>query len=301
MSYAPVALFAYKRPRHVRKVVEALLTNEEASQTELFVFSDAAKSRAARAAVTEVRAYIRQISGFSAVHVIERDENYGLARSIIEGVSAVCGQFGRVIVVEDDILTSRYFLRFMNDGLEMYQHDEKVISVHGYVYPTRNPLPETFFLKGADCWGWATWQRGWDIFEPDGAVLLQQLQQRGLTHCFDCDGSYPYTRMLEDQFAGKNDSWAVRWHASAFLRDRLTLYPGRSLVLNIGNDNSGTHSASTTDFSGGLAEQPVRVARLPLEESEPARQEFIDFYRTLRPSILNRILRSTASMVGIAK
>jgi len=301
MNYAPVALFAYKRPRHLRKVVEGLLKNDEASQTELFVFSDAAKSHSAESAVTEVRDYIRQISGFSAVYITERGENYGLARSIIEGVSSVCGQYGRVIVVEDDILTSRYFLRFMNDGLEMYQHDSQVVSVHGYVYPARVPLPETFFLKGADCWGWATWQRGWDIFEPDGTVLLQQLKQRNLTQCFDSDGSYPYTRMLEEQIAGKNDSWAVRWHASAFLRNRLTLYPGRSLVLNIGNDNSGTHSTATTDFSGELAGKPVRVARLPLEESEFARQEFIHFYRMLRPSVLNRILRKVASMVGCAK
>jgi len=300
MTYAPVALFAYNRPRHLRKTVEALLKNDAASQTELIVFSDAAKNRSAELAVAEVRAYIRQISGFSAVHIIERDTNFGLAKSITEGVSAVCRDHGRVIVLEDDIYTSRYFLRFMNDALDMYEDDLRVISIHGYVYPISVPLPETFFLRGADCWGWATWQRGWDLFEPDGKLLLQQLRQRRLTHRFDFDGSYPYTRMLQQQIAGKNDSWAVRWHASAFLHDRLTLYPGRSLVLNTGTDSSGTHCTASADFASELADKPIKVVRLPLEENEVSRQAFIDFYRTLQPSLLTRMFRRAAHIMGRA-
>lgn len=300
MTYAPVALFAYNRPVHLRQTVEALLKNDAALQTELFVFSDAAKNRSAESSVAEVRTYIRQITGFSAVHVIERDTNLGLAKSIIEGVSAVCRDHGRVIVLEDDIYTSRYFLRFMNDGLDMYEDDLQVISIHGYVYPISVPLPETFFLRGADCWGWATWQRGWNLFEPDGKLLLQQLQQRNLTHRFDFDSSYPYTRMLKQQIAGKNDSWAVRWHASAFLHDRLTLYPGRSLVLNTGTDSSGTHCTASSDFAGELADEPVKVIRLPLEENEVARQAFINFYRTLQPSLLTRMLRRAVHIMGRA-
>jgi len=298
MTYAPVALFAYNRPRHLRQTVEALLKNDEAPQTELFVFSDAARNRSAESTVAEVRAYIRQISGFSAVHVIERDTNFGLAKSVTEGVSAVCRDHGRVIVLEDDIHTSQYFLRFMNDGLEMYEHDQQVASIHGYVYPVSVPLPETFFLRGADCWGWATWKRGWDLFEPDGKLLLQQLKKRKLTHRFDCDGSYPYTRMLRDQITGKNNSWAVRWHASAFLHDMLTLYPGRSLVLNIGLDSSGTHCAASAKFSGEVADKPIRVERLPVKENDAARQAFIRFYRALRPSIMTRVFRRMAHIIG---
>ncbi len=300
MIYAPVALFVYNRPWHLRQTVEALLNNHEAPQTELFVFSDAAKGSSAEAAVAEVRAIIRQISGFSAVHIIEREENCGLARSIIDGVSAVCKDRGRAIVMEDDIFTSQYFLRYMNAGLDMYEYDQQVASIHGYVYPTSIPLPETFFLRGADCWGWATWQRGWDLFEPDGKLLLQQLRQRNLTQRFDCNGAYPYTRMLEDQIAGKNDSWAIRWHASAFLQDRLTLYPGRSLVINTGNDNSGTHSTASACFLGELSDKPVKVERIPLEENEIARQAFINFFRTQRPSILTRLFRRATHITGRA-
>jgi hypothetical protein len=168
------------------------------------------------------------------------------------------------------------------------------------MYPTGESLPETFFLRGADCWGWATWQRGWDLFESDGKLLLQQLRQRNLTQRFDYNGAYPYTRMLEEQIAGKNDSWAIRWHASAFLQNRLTLYPGRSLVLNIGTDSSGTHCTASADFSGELADKPVKVERIPVEENEIARQAFIDFFRTRRPSILARIFRRAVHIMGRA-
>lgn len=298
MTYAPVALFVYNRPWHFRQTVEALLKNSEAPHTELFVFSDAAKDAAAETGVTEVRTCIRQTAGFSAVHIVEREKNFGLAKSIIEGVSALMKDHERVIVMEDDILVSQYFLKFMNDGLDVYANDQKVISIHGYVYPVRTPLPKTFFLRGADCWGWATWRRGWNLFEPDGRVLLKQLRQRNLTQHFDYNGSYPYTRMLEEQIAGKNDSWAVRWYASAFLRDRLTLYPGRSLVLNIGNDNSGTHSAASADFSGKLVDEPIAIERIALEESEVARQGFINFFRTLQPSLLTRIIRGMQNIAG---
>lgn len=299
-EYAPIALFAYDRPQHLQQTIEALLNNPEARESDLFVFSDAAKDSAHVSAVEKVRKYAAEISGFSTVNVVERTSNYGLASSIVDGVTSVCRQYGRVIVMEDDIVTSAYFLKYMNDGLDMYSRDEQVVSIHGYMYPTGESLPETFFLRGADCWGWATWQRGWDLFESDGKLLLQQLRQRNLTQRFDYNGAYPYTRMLEEQIAGKNDSWAIRWHASAFLQNRLTLYPGRSLVLNIGTDSSGTHCTASADFSGELADKPVKVERIPVEENEIARQAFIDFFRTRRPSILARIFRRAVHIMGRA-
>ena len=299
-DYAPIALFAYDRLKHLQQTVEALLKNPESLESDLFVFSDAAKDSAHVSAVEEVRKYAGEITGFSTVHVIERVKNYGLASSIIDGVTSICREYKRVIVLEDDVVTSSCFLKYMNDGLDMYSHNEQVISIHGYIYPTDERLPETFFLRGADCWGWATWQRGWDIFEHDGRLLLQQLRQRNLTQRFDYNGAYPYARMLEDQIVGKNDSWAIRWHASAFLQNRLTLYPGRSLVMNIGNDNSGTHCTASIDFSGELADEPVKVERIPLEENEIARQAFINFFRSQRPSILTKVFRRVARIMGRA-
>ena len=301
MICAPVALFVYSRPWHTRQTVEALLTNAEASETPLYIFSDAPKDVATSSAVAEVRAYIGGIAGFKSVSIIERGHNFGLAESIIEGVTRLCGEYGRVIVLEDDLVTSPYFLKYMNEGLEKYRDEQRVISIHGYVYPVEQALPETFFLKGADCWGWATWRRGWELFEPDGQRLLDELKRRKLTHQLDFDGSYPYTKMLINQIKGKNNSWAIRWYASAFLKNKLTLYPGRSLILNIGNDSSGEHCATTNEFAGAIADSPISVDFIGIEENAIARRAFAEFHKAVRPAVSSRVLRKLTDMVQRAR
>jgi hypothetical protein len=291
VSYAPVALFVYNRPWHTRQTVEALLANLEAAETPLYIFSDAPKDAAASEGVAEVRRYVASISGFKFVSIIERDRNYGLAESIIDGVTQVCRQYGQVIVLEDDIVTSRHFLQFMNDGLRFYENDERLISISGYVYPVETELPETFLLRGADCWGWATWARGWSLFEPDGKVLLQGLEEQGLTHTFDSNGTYPFTQMLRNQIKSKNNSWAIRWHATAFLHNKFTLYPGKTLVHNIGVDGSGTNCAPTDVFSGDMATVPVTIRAIRVEENEFARKQIMLFHRRWRSSLPVRIFR----------
>ena len=185
----------------------------------------------------------------------------------------------------------------MNDALNLYEHEERVVSIHGYLLPIKEPLPETFFLKGTDCWGWATWKRGWDIFEADGRILLQELIQRKLTHHFDFGGAYPYTNMLRNQIKGKNNSWAIRWYASAFLKDKFTLYPSRSLVLNIGTDSSGTHCSTNSDMTSKISETPVKVEFIPINESAFARQQFGKFFKTINPWKLKKIIRKLLSML----
>lgn len=300
-KYAPLALFVYNRPWHTRQTVEALLASPIAAESRLYVFSDAPRNEAESHMVAEVRSYISNLAGFKSITVVDRKTNLGLAQSIIDGVTRLCTEYGRVIVVEDDLVTSPYFLQYMNDGLDVYKDVEQVVSIHGYVYPLKATLPETFFLRGADCWGWATWKRGWDLFEPDGQVLLRELTQRKLTHSFDFDGTYPYTRMLRNQIKGKNNSWAIRWYASAFLRNKFTLYPGRSLVLNIGMDNSGTHCSTTGDFAGDMADSPVRIEPIPVEEHLFARQQYVRFHKKIRPPMPIRIVRKLASIVRHAR
>jgi hypothetical protein len=297
MTCAPVALFVYNRPWHTRQTIDALLANAEASETPLYVFSDAEKNASASKEVTAVRSYLREITGFKSVAIIERESNFGLARSIIDGVSALCEQYGRVIVMEDDLVTSPYFLKYMNEGLEKYQDDQRVISIHGYVYPVKQVLPETFFLKGADCWGWATWKRGWGLFEPDGQKLQNELERSKLCRQFDFDGSYPYTRMLQNQIAGKNNSWAIRWYASAFLQDKLTLYPGRSLVHNIGLDGSGTHCSETEGYAGKLANYPISIETVAVVEDSLARQAIVNFHKQTRPSLHMKVANKLLSKI----
>lgn len=286
---APIALFAYQRPDHLQRVLDSLAANSEAATSELFVFSDAPRDSAAAAGVEAVRRILRGVRGFASLTPVLRDTNLGLARSIIDGVGRLCDSHERVIVLEDDLEVAPHFLAYMNGALERYADEEQVASIHGYVYPVPEVLPETFFLRGADCWGWATWRRAWRMFEPDGARLLEALQARRLADAFDLDGAYGFTAMLRDQIAGRNDSWAIRWHASAFLADKLTLYPGRSLVQNIGADGSGTHVDRTDAYRVRLATSPVEVRAIALEESAQARAAFARYLGATRPSVAGRL------------
>jgi hypothetical protein len=287
---APVVLFAYMRPDHLRLTVDSLRANPESAHTALTVHCDAPKRPEHQAGVDAVRAYVETIDGFASVRRVFRDRNLGLARSIVSGVTEALQAGDRVIVLEDDLLLSPHFLRFMNDGLECYRDDTRVGSIQGYWYPVERPLPETFFVAGADCWGWATWARAWAHFQPDGRLLLAELKQRRLTRAFDFDGTYPYTRMLRGQIAGRNDSWAVRWHASCFLRDLLMLYPGRSLVDNVGHDGSGTHCAAEATYTTAVAAAPVRVERIAVEASAAARAALVDFHRRTQDPLWRKVL-----------
>lgn len=278
MALAPIALFVYNRLEHTKQVVETLLRNNLAQESKLFIFSDGPKNVAAASAVEAVREYVKAISGFAEVVIIERNENYGLAKSIISGVGEILAAHDRVIVLEDDLVTSPHFLQYMNDGLDLYKDVHRVASVHGYVYPVEESLPETFFIRGADCWGWATWKRAWDVFEPNGNKLLHALEAQKLTEVFDMQGAYPYTTMLKSQIKGFNHSWAILWHASAFLRDLLTLYPGQSLVRNIGFDKSGTHVGTTNYFAGTLSTNPIRVRPHTIGESAEALRAFQHYF-----------------------
>lgn len=288
---APITLFTYSRPDHTRRTIEALLKNSLASESDLIVYSDAARTTEKQAAVDEVRAYLATISGFHSVTIKHRSENYGLAKSIIQGVTEVLQESDRVIVLEDDIVTSPHFLVYMNEALERYAQDERVASIHAYVYPVDQPLPEAFFLPGADCWGWATWQRGWAHFNPDGQYLLDELKRRKLIRTFDFNGTYSYSKMLEGQIKGANDSWAVRWHASALLASKLTLYPGRSLVHNIGNDNSGTHCGDSDLHDTELSQKPIDLSNIEVKPSEVGRHAFERFFRKSKDSLWRRLVR----------
>ncbi len=159
MKLSKIALFVYNRPEHVKKAVESLVSNIGSNESELFIFSDGPKDEKDEKLVLAVRKILKEVRGFKKVKLIIRNENIGLSKSIISGISEVFENTDRIIVLEDDLVTSKYFLKFMNEGLEFYQNIEEVISIHGYVYPVNEVLPQTFFLKGADCWGWATWKR----------------------------------------------------------------------------------------------------------------------------------------------
>ena len=290
---APIAFFVYRRPRHAQLVIDALAANDLAPETDLFIFADGPKTSDDAGSVEDTRQVLRNLAGFKTVTLLERPTNIGLSRNIISGVSEVLRSHESVIVVEDDLVTSQHFLRFLNAGLDVYRKIPSVGSICGYSYLSTKFRPETFFIRGGDCWGWATWHDRWASFEQNGATLLAELKKRKLTYAFDLDGTMPATKMLRDQIAECNDSWAIRWHAHCFLRGLMCLYPHQSLVQNIGFDATGTHCSQENTYDVTLAEKSIDVKPQTVEESADGRASFKAFYQHSYPriSLARRVAR----------
>ncbi|MBT32107.1 MAG: glycosyl transferase [Thalassobius sp.] len=282
MILAPIVIFVYNRIWHTKQTISALKENILAKDSHLIIYSDAAKSKDDIDKVNEVRQYLNEITGFCSKEIIFQESNLGLAKSIISGVTDTVNKYGKIIVLEDDLITSPYFLTFMNEALDFYKDENKVVSIHGYMYPVLEDLPETFFLRGAQCWGWATWKRGWDLFDADAKSLINQIQKKKLRYLFDRKGTYPFFKMLKEQAMGEIDSWAIRWQASAFLNDKLTLYPRDSLVKNIGFDGSGVHCGPEQSvFNVEVSSHKVNVENEVIEQSAKAHSVIENYYNNL--------------------
>ena len=277
---APIALFAYRRRGHLERVLSALRSNILARDSYLVIFCDGPRGPSDSEEVEAVRREARRATGFRHIEIREASENQGLALSLTTGLDFMLYHWDRVIVVEDDILVSRHFLDYMNHNLANYENSVQVASIHGAVYPHSADLPETFFIRGADCWGWATWRRAWEVFEPDGAQLLKELQARGLLDAFNFEGTAPFEEMLIDQVEGRIDSWAIRWYASTLLNEMLTLYPRVPMAVNIGEDGTGTHGSSRGQSWPGPYEAPLVSRQVPILESSSGREAFRRYFRT---------------------
>jgi GT2 family glycosyltransferase len=176
-EYSPIIVFTYNRPEHLSKTILSLKKNDGANFSDLFIYSDGPKDSQDEILIKQLRINLRKITGFKTITIIERPINFGLSRSLIQGVSEVLTRYDRAIILEDDMITSPYFLGFMNQALTKYEKNQNVACVHGYVYPGLKASPDTFFLRGADCWGWGTWRESWKLFNPDGKFLLNELRR----------------------------------------------------------------------------------------------------------------------------
>lgn len=298
MTTAPIVLFAFNRPDHTLKTLTCLKNNFLADKSTLYIYCDGPHSSSSKEEIikiNQVRKIARQEKWCNEVRIIEKDLNSGLYASIITGVTTILNQHDKIIVLEDDLLTSKWFLTFMNESLDLYNDDDEVACISGYIYPVKGKLPETFFLKGADCWGWATWKRSWDLLELNAETLLKQLASNSLCKEFDFTNSYPYTNMLKEQMEGKIQSWAILWYASAFLKSKYCLYPGSSLVQNIGIDGTGIHSGNSSKWNVELKQHKLKNEKIPVKEDPFAKKEVTAFFKTIyrRPSFI----RSKVSML----
>jgi hypothetical protein len=269
MTVAPVVLFVYNRPEHTQKTIESLARNRQAEETILHVCADGPKTAQDEVNVHAVRTYLKSVRGFKDVVVHKEQNNIGCADSIINGVTRLIDEYGKIIVLEDDLVTSEWFLPFMNQALDRYQDVDRVMHVCGTMYPI-NPhgLPETFFLRHVNSCGWGTWAGAWQLLEPSVEKLVDRFDEADKSY-LNLDGAYDFWNHLEKNLTGELRTWAIRWYASVVLNKGLGLYPSISLIENIGFDGTGTHCEKTSKFdvqtrTGPIFEFPDVIEENPL-------------------------------------
>lgn len=289
-SLAPIALFVYNRPNHTKKTIDALKQNKLASQSELYVYADASRKHSEQSNVDQVRLLISQIEGFKKVTIIEQDTNIGLAKSIVSGVSDIVNKHGRVIVLEDDLVTSPVFLTFMNRALEFYIDKKNVWHISGWNYPLeQSGLGSTFLWRAMNCWGWATWSDRWTHFEKNAEQLIgtftkDDIRQFNLNNCENF-----WDQVLANK-AGKIDTWAIFWYATIFQNNGLCLNPTVSYVTNIGLDGSGVHCGVNDAYGSQLNDDTYYRFDIDLYEDKLALSRIQKFYRNMKKPFIIRFV-----------
>lgn len=294
MKYAPIVLFTHKRVDQLRKCILSLINNKDSKKSSLIIFSDGNKGELDLEAVRKVRKYLKTITGFKNITTVLRKKNFGLVKNITTGINEVFEKFSKAIFLEDDLVVSKNFLHYMNESLRIYQNNKSVVSIHGYCYPVKFKKSKNnfFFLKGADCWGWATWRRGWINYNNDADYLISELRNRKLIESFNFNNSYPYFDMLTET-RRKNHSWAIKWYASAFLKNMHTLYPKKSYVKNIGFDSMATNCNSENVFKQNINSKKKSIKFIKVEDNIEARKLFENFFKSIvkKESFLKKIKR----------
>lgn len=257
VNLAPVALFVFNRPEHTRKTIESLKMNPLAGESELTVFSDGPRDKRDEVQVQAVRELVHAIDGFKHVEVREKQANQGLANSVIEGVTEIVRRHGKVIVLEDDLLFSPYFLNYMNEALDRYRNDQRIFSIGGYT--PRLEIPESYredsFLSYRCCtWGWATWDDRWDMVDWEVKDFDAFRHDEASIARFNRGGDDMF-QILKAQMAGKISSWGIRWDYAHYKHDAYCFRPVASLVASTGNDGSGIHCVATDKFAVDLSNQ----------------------------------------------
>lgn len=240
--FAPIALFIYARPEHLRRTIESLQNCSCYAESPIYVFADGPKKPEQKAMVEATRDLVKSMLGDRAVYRFA-DSNKGLARSIINGVSELTEKHGKVIVIEDDLILAPQFLSYMNAALDKYENSENVFQVSGHMFevPEFKSQTSAVMLPVTTTWGWATWRRAWVHFDKDCKGWERLSRDRALRQRFNLNGSYDYSTMLEKQMRHGVDSWGIRWYWSVFQKSGLTVFPPRTLVTNDGVDGSGSH------------------------------------------------------------
>lgn len=256
---APVVMFVYNRPIHTEKSLESLQKNKLAKETILYVYADGSKlnsSTEEKKKITDTRNIIKTLTGFKQVVLIEKEKNEGLAISVITGVTEIVNKHGKVIVLEDDLLVSPYFLDFMNEGLDAYESSPNIYSINGYMFPVEHQTPSVVLLPYTSTWGWATWAEKWKVFNTN-MEGKEFLKSNPFLACRFNLGHYKYNDMLSFE----NNSWGIKWYFSVFIRGGLNVFPTISLVRNIGFDGSGTNGGNSNESHQNFVSKKLMMCK----------------------------------------
>ena len=240
---APLLIFTYNRLDTLEQVFKYLKNNSLCKETELFVFSDFARQEKDIEAVNRVRKYLRTVNGFKSITIIERQENYGLAKNIIEGVTEIINKYGKVIVLEDDLITSPNFLVYMNQALNFYENSNNIFAISGYTgkLPSLSQLENDVYLSyRPSSWGWGTWKDQWENIDWDVVDFDEFIKDRKQVKKFN-RGGIDMARMLRHCMEGENHSWAIRWSYAMSKQDKYCIYPKVSKIQNIGFGKGATN------------------------------------------------------------
>lgn len=245
---APVVLFIYNRFDHTERTLSALSANTLAQYSDLYIYADGPKENASIEQIDKIkktRDIAKSKKWCKNVTVIESEKNKGLAASIISGVTDIINKYGKVIVLEDDIVTGKYFLEFMNNALDKYKEQKEVWHISGWRDPVDNTVEgNSYFYPTMDCWGWATWADRWQYYKKD-ALYYKSVFTEEMKYHFDIEGTAGNWSQIEENIEGKINTWAIFWYATIYLKNGLCLGPSKSIVKNIGLDNSGVHTGES--------------------------------------------------------
>jgi hypothetical protein len=288
---APIILFVYNRPEHTKRTVESLIKNFLVNNSKLFIYSDGPKSDKDLKNVQEVRNYIRTINGFDKIEIFEREKNLGLANSVISGVSEVIESYGKVIVLEDDMISSPYFLKFMNEVLNIFENEQRIFSVTGYTFPIKIPELYKFPIylsPRSSSWGWGTWKNRWERADWRVKDFQYFINDKSQVESFNRGGD-DLTRMLQNSISGKIDSWSVKWTFTHFLNNAYCVYPVKSRIRNIGADRSGVHTGKTKKFDAELELNDVELSEI--RTLQPDQEILINFRKFFKKNLLNSVIQ----------
>lgn len=313
MNLAPIVLFAYNRPKHLKQTIKALIANYQAKHSELFIYIDGAKDNLTKIQledIQEVRDYLALLHSanrtehfFQSIHITQREYNFGLADSIIQGVSEIIGKYGKAIILEDDILTSPVFLDYMNAALEKYKNEPKVWNICAWSYPI-NPqnLGDCYFWRSPHCWGWASWADRWQHFKRDTQWALENFSQEDIEY-INIDGTAHYFEQLLANHRGEIKTWAIFYYLLAYKHNALSLCPDVSYIKQIGFDGSGVHCTQEGEI---LNTQNINT-RFPIAfpeqiiESHLAFERIKDFELSLKKSLPLRVKSKITKSIVVAR